>query len=179
LLPSPAWRWRACDLWCSPTRLPVRGIRVSEPLLGIDLSDPEAVQTGPLQRLLLPLNHRLAADISLSIRTLDIDPPLLNEALRYYHQHPRAAPNSRPRPDWHACRAASSPPTQPTSDRHGERTPTPVLDTCQPWDVSPECWPRDRPGRPGAGGHRCPAVKHECPGTRRNAGRTTKAPIRA
>jgi hypothetical protein len=43
-----------------------------------------------LERLLLPLNHRLAADITLSIRTLDIDPPLLYEALRYYHQHPEA-----------------------------------------------------------------------------------------
>jgi hypothetical protein len=41
-------------------------------------------------RLLLPWNRRLAADITLPIRTLDIDPALLLEALRYYHQHPRA-----------------------------------------------------------------------------------------
>ena len=67
-----------------------RGVRISEPLVGIDLSDPQAIQTGPLERLLLPLNRRLAADITLPIRTLDIDPPLLYEALCYYHQHPQA-----------------------------------------------------------------------------------------
>ena len=67
-----------------------RGVAVSEPLVGIDLSDPQAIQTGPLERLLLPLNRGLAADITLPIRTLDIDPALLYEALRYYHQHPRA-----------------------------------------------------------------------------------------
>jgi hypothetical protein len=65
-------------------------VRISEPLVGIDLSDPQAIQTGPLERLLLPLNRRLAADITLPVRTLDIDPPLLYEALRYYHQHPPA-----------------------------------------------------------------------------------------
>jgi hypothetical protein len=68
----------------------VRGVAVSEPLVGIDLSDPEAIQTGPLERLLLRLNRRLAADITLPVRTLDIDPALLYEALHYYHQHPRA-----------------------------------------------------------------------------------------
>jgi MFS family permease len=68
----------------------VRGVAVSEPLVGIDVSDPQAIQTGPLERLLLPLNRRLAADITLPIRTLDIDPPRLYEALRYYHQHPEA-----------------------------------------------------------------------------------------
>jgi hypothetical protein len=67
----------------------VRGVAVSEPLVGIDVSDPEAIQTGPLERLLLPLN-RLGADISLPIRTLGIDPPLLHQTLRYYHQHPKA-----------------------------------------------------------------------------------------
>ena len=67
-----------------------RGVRISEPLVGIDLSDPQAIQTGPLERLLLPLHRRLAADITLPIRTLDIDPRLLYEALRYYHQHPQA-----------------------------------------------------------------------------------------
>jgi hypothetical protein len=68
----------------------VRGVAVTEPLVGIDLSDPEAISTGPLERLLLPLNRRLAADLTLPIRTLDIDPALLYEALRYYHQHPQA-----------------------------------------------------------------------------------------
>ena len=43
-----------------------------------------------MERLLLPLNRRLAADITLPVRTLDIDPALLLEALRYYHQHPQA-----------------------------------------------------------------------------------------
>jgi hypothetical protein len=67
-----------------------RGVRISEPLVGIDVSDPQAIQTGPLERLLMPLNRRLAADITLPIRSLDIDPPLLYEALRYDHQHPKA-----------------------------------------------------------------------------------------
>jgi hypothetical protein len=68
----------------------VRGLAVREPLVGIDLRDPEAIQTGPLERLLLPLNRRLAADVALPIRTLDVDPSLLYQALRYYHQHPQA-----------------------------------------------------------------------------------------
>jgi hypothetical protein len=68
----------------------VHGVTVREPLVGIDVSDLEAIQSGPLERLLLPLNRRLAADIALPIRTLDIDPPRLSEALRYYHQHPEA-----------------------------------------------------------------------------------------
>jgi len=68
----------------------VRGIAVREPLVGIDVSDPQAIQTDPLERLLLPVNRRFGADISLPIRTLDIDPRLLHQALRYYHQHPQA-----------------------------------------------------------------------------------------
>jgi hypothetical protein len=68
----------------------VRGIAVSEPLVGIDLSDPQAIQTGRLERLLLPMSRRLAADLTLPIRTLDIDPQLFCQALRYYHQHPQA-----------------------------------------------------------------------------------------
>jgi hypothetical protein len=68
----------------------VRGVAVREPLLGIDVSDPEAIQTGSLERLLLPLNRRWGADVSLPIRTLDIDPPLVYQVLRYYHQHPQA-----------------------------------------------------------------------------------------
>lgn len=69
-----------------------RGVRVSEPLIGIDLSDPEAIETGPLERLLLPLNRRIAADLTLPIRTLDVEPSLLLQALRHYHQHPEARP---------------------------------------------------------------------------------------
>jgi hypothetical protein len=68
----------------------VRGVTVREPLVGIDLRDSEAIETGPLQRRLLPLNRRLAADLALPIRTLDVDPSLLYQALRYYHQHPQA-----------------------------------------------------------------------------------------
>jgi hypothetical protein len=67
-----------------------RGVRISEPLVGIDVSDPQAIQTGPLERLLMPLNRRLAADVALPIRTLGIDPSLLYEALRHYHRHPQA-----------------------------------------------------------------------------------------
>jgi hypothetical protein len=67
-----------------------RGVRISEPLVGIDVSDPQAIETGPLERLLLPLSRRLAADITLPVRTLDIDPPLLHAALCHYHQHPQA-----------------------------------------------------------------------------------------
>jgi hypothetical protein len=51
-----------------------RGVRISEPLVGIDLSDPQAIQTGALEQLLMPLNRRLAADITLPIRTLEHRP---------------------------------------------------------------------------------------------------------
>jgi hypothetical protein len=68
----------------------VGGVRVGEPLVGIDVSDPQAIQTGRLGRLLLPLNRRLAADLALPVRTMDLDPQLLVAALRYYRQHPQA-----------------------------------------------------------------------------------------
>jgi hypothetical protein len=68
----------------------VRGVAVREPLVGIDLGDPQAIQTGPLERLLLPLNRRIGADLTLPIRTLDIDPGRLLQILRYYQQHPQA-----------------------------------------------------------------------------------------
>jgi hypothetical protein len=89
----------------------VRGVTVREPLVGIDVSDLEAIQSGPLERLLLPLNRRLAADITLPIRTLDIDPPLLYQALRYYHQHPQA-------------RAELATPDGLARVQHGQFTPT-------------------------------------------------------
>jgi hypothetical protein len=83
--------WEAIQqVRATETTTSVRGVRVREPLVGIDVSDPQAIRTGPLERLLLPLNRRLAADVTLPIRTLDIDPPLLYQTLRYYHQHPRA-----------------------------------------------------------------------------------------
>jgi hypothetical protein len=114
----------------------VRGIAVSEPLVGIDLSDPQAIQTGRLERLLLPWSRRLGADLTLPIRTLGIDPPLLYQAVRYYHQHPRPTPSSRPLPGWPASSTASSPrPSQPVTGTAS--TPRPVVDTGQPWDVSP------------------------------------------
>jgi hypothetical protein len=68
----------------------VRGVAVREPLVGIYVSDPQAIQTGPLERLLLPLNRRIGADLALPIRTLAIDPRRLLQILRYYHQHPQA-----------------------------------------------------------------------------------------
>ena len=83
----------------------VRGVAVGEPLLGIDLSDPQVIQTGPLERLLLPLSRRLGVDLSLPIRTLGVDPLLLYEALRYYHQHPQARGRARD-PGWNGTAAA-------------------------------------------------------------------------
>jgi len=51
---------------------------------------------------------RLAADITLPVRTLDIDPALLYKALRYHHQHPQArAELATQDVDWHACSTAS------------------------------------------------------------------------
>lgn len=88
-----------------------RGIPVREPMLGIDLADPEAVRVGPVGRLLLPLNRRLAADIALPLRTIDLDPPLLHRALRYYHRHPEA-------------RAELATPAGPARMRHGRFPPT-------------------------------------------------------
>jgi hypothetical protein len=90
-----AWRpygW-AASCWPDQVRATevmtdARRVRISEPLVGINVSDPQAIQTGQLERLLLPLNRRLAADVTLPIRTLGIDPALLYAALRYYHQHP-------------------------------------------------------------------------------------------
>jgi hypothetical protein len=91
----------------------VRGVSVREPLVGIDVSDPQAIQTGPLERLLLPLSRRLAADVALPIRTLDIDPPLLYEALRYYHQHPQARAELATQAGLTRIQHGQFPPTQP------------------------------------------------------------------
>jgi RNA polymerase sigma-70 factor, ECF subfamily len=97
----------------------VRGVSVREPLVGIDVSDPQAIQTGPLKRLLLPLSRRLAADVALPIRTLDIDPPLLYEALRYYHQHPQARAELATQAGLTRIQHGQFPPTQPAgSDPH-------------------------------------------------------------
>ena len=100
----------------------VRGVAIREPLVGIDVSDPQAIQTGPLERLLLPLNRRLAADITLPIRTLDIDPALLYQALRYYHQHPQARGELATQAGLARMQHRQFTPTQPASDRHGQRT---------------------------------------------------------
>jgi hypothetical protein len=93
----------------------VRGVAVEEPLVGIDVSDPQAIQTGPLERLLLPLNRRLAADLALPIRTLDIDPPLLYGALRYYHQHPQARAELATQAGLARVQHGQFTPTQPVS----------------------------------------------------------------
>jgi hypothetical protein len=66
----------------------VRGMTVREPLLGLDVHDLGAVRTGRLGRLLLPLNRRLAADITLPVRTLEVDPDRLCQVLRHYLEHP-------------------------------------------------------------------------------------------
>jgi hypothetical protein len=100
----------------------VRGVAIREPLVGIDLSDPQAIQTGPLERLLLPLNRRCGADISLPIRTLDIDPRLLYQALRYYHQHPQARAELATQAGLARIQHGQFTPTQPASDRHSQRT---------------------------------------------------------
>jgi hypothetical protein len=45
---------------------------------------------GAVGTVFFGLGGILAADVTLSFRTLDIDPALLYEALRYYHEHPQA-----------------------------------------------------------------------------------------
>jgi hypothetical protein len=97
----------------------VRGIAVRAPLVGIDVSDLEAIQTGPVERLLLPLSRRLGADVSLPIRTLGIDPPLLYQALRYYHQHPQARAELATQAGLTRIQHGQFTPAQPASDRHG------------------------------------------------------------
>jgi hypothetical protein len=95
----------------------VRGIAVSEPLVGIDLSDPQAIQTGRLERLLLPWSRRLGADLTLPIRTLDIDPPLFYQALRYYHQHPQTRAELATPAGLARVQHGQFTPTQPAGDR--------------------------------------------------------------
>jgi hypothetical protein len=68
----------------------VRGMTVREPLVGIDVHDHQAVRTGRLGRLLLPLNRRLAADVALPVRALDVEPERLCQVLRHYLEHPEA-----------------------------------------------------------------------------------------
>jgi hypothetical protein len=100
----------------------VRGVGVREPLIGLDVSDLDAIQTGRLERLLLPLSRRLGADLALPIRTLDIDPPLLYQALRYYHQHPQARGELATQDGLARVQHGQFALAQPTSDRHGQRT---------------------------------------------------------
>jgi hypothetical protein len=95
----------------------VRGIAVNEPLVGIDLSDPQAIQTGRLERLLLPWSRRLGTDLTLPIRTLDIDPPLLYQALRYYHQHPQTRAELATPAGLARVQHGQFTPTQPAGDR--------------------------------------------------------------
>jgi hypothetical protein len=102
----------------------VRGVAVREPLVGIDLRDPEAIQTGALQRRLLPLSRRLAADLGLPVRTLDVDPSLLYQAMRYYHQHPEARAELATEAGLARLQRGQFAPTQPASDRR-DRTASP------------------------------------------------------
>jgi hypothetical protein len=95
----------------------VRGIAVSEPLVGIDLSDPQAIQTGRLERLLLTWSRRLGADLTLPIRTLDIYPPLFYQALRYYHQHPQTRAELATPAGLARVQHGQFTPTQPAGDR--------------------------------------------------------------
>jgi hypothetical protein len=93
----------------------VRGVTVREPLVGIDLHDPQAIQTSALQRRLLPLSRRLAADLALPVRTLDVDQPLLYQALRYYHQHPQARAELATQAGLVRLQRGQFTPTQPAS----------------------------------------------------------------
>ena len=102
----------------------VRGVAVREPLVGIDLRDTEAIQTGALQRRLLPLSRRLAADLGLPVRTLDVDPSLLYQAMRYYHQHPEARAELATQAGLARLQRGQFAPTQPASDRR-DRTASP------------------------------------------------------
>jgi hypothetical protein len=104
----------------------VRGVAVREPLVGIDLSDPQAIQTGPLEWLLLPLNRRIGADLAVPIRTLDIDPRLLYQALRYYHQHPQARAELATEAGLARVQHGQfTPHSRPAGDRHGPSAPDP------------------------------------------------------
>ena len=83
---------------------------------------PEAIQTGPLERLLPRPNRRLAADITLPVRPLDIDPAApgpcatTTSTLRF-------GPSSRPRPALPASTTGSSPRhNRPASDQYGRCT---------------------------------------------------------
>ena len=87
--------WAIQQLRAAEVTTHVRGVAVSEPLVGIDLSDPEAIQTGPLERLPAVVEPPPGHRHHLPVRALDIDPALLLEALRCT---PRRGTSSRPRP---------------------------------------------------------------------------------
>lgn len=66
------------------------GGRATEPLIGIDVSERERVEAPAWARLLMPLNRRFGGDISIAVRTLDVDPALLYWTLRRYVADPPA-----------------------------------------------------------------------------------------
>jgi hypothetical protein len=66
------------------------GGRATEPLIGIDVSARERVEAPAWARLLMPLNRRFGGDISIAVRTLDVDPSLLYWTLRRYFADPPA-----------------------------------------------------------------------------------------
>ena len=69
-------------------RLWVRGFPVREPFVGLMISDPSRVETSGVARAMIRANRLFGADVTYAVRTLDVEPALLMNAIDFYSKHP-------------------------------------------------------------------------------------------
>lgn len=63
---------------------------MTEPFVGLGISDLDRVEMSYIARKLSRVNRWLAADVNYPVRTLDVDPHQLLDAIRRYWQNPDA-----------------------------------------------------------------------------------------
>ena len=59
-----------------------------EPLIGMDLTTRDAVETSAVSRLLLKLTPRAYGDVTVAPRLFEVDPALVLATLRHFHENP-------------------------------------------------------------------------------------------
>lgn len=68
----------------------VRGMAIREPFVGINVTDRDQIEMSRAEKAFMSASRLLAADVAYPVRTLDVNPVLLLESIRYYWKHPDA-----------------------------------------------------------------------------------------
>ena len=84
--------WEAIeDVRAVEMNVHVRGTTTHEPFIGLVISDLDQVEMSSIGRFFAGFDNRfLGTDINFPVRTLDVDPQLLLEAIKFYRETPAA-----------------------------------------------------------------------------------------